>query len=106
MSWTDLRNLVNAAAIQHLGGVDAVLLPQGGGSHTFSGIPTRPGMTDGSPPDFGPGAASLFLWVDFENLSPTPAQGDQVQYNGNTYVIANIDAEVTGGGAILKMRIC
>jgi hypothetical protein len=89
-------------------GVPATFIPQDGSggwlsSQVIAGIVMRPALAEDYPPGFGPGTANLRLWVNFETISPPPQHGDQIVFNGETYIVQEVEADI-GGGAVLKLR--
>ncbi len=105
--WPALESSANAVMIATFG-VPATFTPQDGAGgwlepRTIMGIVMRPAMPEDFPPGFGPGTAALRLWVNFENISPSPQHGDRIGFNGAAYVIEEAEADI-GGGAVLKLR--
>ena len=39
----------------------------------------------------------------FKTVAPAPQHGDQIGFNGTTYVVEEVEADI-GGGAVLKLR--
>jgi len=86
------------------GGIAVSWTPQNGsGVQTIQAMPVPPGM----PEELmgGQGTAVLRLWVDFQALSPAPAEGDVFSVSGVSYVLGRVEAETElTGGAVLKLR--
>lgn len=105
--WPTINASVNAVMIATFG-VPATFTPQDGAGgwlapQTILGIVMRPAMPEDVPPGYGTGTANLRLWVNFETISPPPQHGDQVAFNGTTYLVQEVDVDIDGG-AILKLR--
>jgi hypothetical protein len=105
--WATINASVNAAMIATFG-VPAIFKPQDGSAgwlppQSILGIVTRPAMPEDFPTGFGPGTANLRFWVNFETISPSPRHGDQITFNGTTYVVQEVEADIDGG-ATLKLR--
>jgi hypothetical protein len=105
--WPTLESSANAVMIATFG-VPATFIAQDGSggwlpSQGITGIVMRPAMAEDYPPGFGPGTANLRFWVNLETISPQPQHGDQVVFNGTTYLVQEVEADI-GGGAVLKLR--
>ena len=105
--WPTLESSANAVMIATFG-VPATFTPQDGSggwltSQAVLGIVMRPAMLEDYPPGFGGGTSNLRFWVNFETLSPSPQHGDQIGFNGTTYIVVEVEADI-GGGAVLKLR--
>jgi len=105
--WPTINASANAAMIATFG-VPAIFTPQDGSAgslppQTILGIVMRPAMPEDFPPGFGPGTTNLRFWVNFEAISPSPQHGDQITFNGTTYVVQEVEADIDGG-ATLKLR--
>ena len=105
--WPTLEANANAVMIDTFG-VPATFTPQDGSGgwldpQTIEGIIMRAAMAEDFPPGFGPGTANLRFWVNFEMISPSPQHGDQIAFNGTTYVVQEVEADI-GGGSVLKLR--
>ncbi len=106
-NWPALESIINGAMIATFG-VPATFTPQDGSGgwldpQTIVGVIMRPAMAEDFPPGFGPGTAALRFWVNFKTISPAPQHGDQIGFNGTTYVVEEVEADI-GGGAVLKLR--
>ena len=104
---TQFESNVNAVMVTTFG-VPASFIPQNGSggwldAQSIVGIVMRPAMLEDYPPGFGAGTANLRFWVNFETISPPPQHGDQIGFNGTTYVVVEVEADI-GGGAVLKLR--
>ena len=89
-------------------GVPATFTPQddSGGwldPQAIAGIVMRPAMLEDLPPGFGSNTSNLRFWVNFPTISPSPRHGDQIGFNGMTYIVQEVEADI-GGGAVLKLR--
>jgi len=105
--WPTINSNANATMIATFG-VPAIFTPQDGSAgslppQTILGIVMRPAMPEDFPPGFGPGTTNLRFWVNFEAISPSPQHGDQITFNGTTYVVQEVEADIDGG-ATLKLR--
>lgn len=105
--WASLESSVNAVMIATFG-VPATFTPQDGSGgwlapQAILGVVMRPAMAEDFPPGFGGGTANLRLWVNFETITPAPRHGDQIVFNGITYLVAEVEADI-GGSAVLKLR--
>jgi hypothetical protein len=105
--WPTLESSANAAMIATFG-VPATFIAQDGsgnwlGPQVIAGIVMRPAVAEDYPPGFGPGTSNLRFWVNLEIISPPPQHGDQIVFNGTTYVVQEVEADI-GGGAVLKLR--
>jgi len=105
--WPTISASVNAVMIATFG-VPATFTPQNGAGgwlapQTILGIVTRPAMPEDFPPGYGPGLTNLRFWVHFETISPSPQHGDQVTFNGTTYLVQEVDVDIDGG-AVLKLK--
>jgi hypothetical protein len=105
--WLTLESSANAVMVATFG-VPATFIPQNGSGgwlspQAIAGIVMRPGLAEDYPPGFGPGTANLRFWVNFEAISPPPQHGDQIIFNGETYIVQEVEADI-GGGAVLKVR--
>lgn len=49
------------------------------------------------------GTSNAVLWIDTDSLSPSPAIGDEIVFNGVSYDVADVKADIEGG-AILDLR--
>jgi len=105
--WPTLNASVNAVMIATFGVPVTFTAQDGAGGwlspQTILGIVMRSAMPEDFPPGFGPGTVALRLWINFETVSPSPQHGDQIVFNGTTYVVQEVDADIDGG-AILKLR--
>ena len=106
--WPALESNANAAMIATFG-VPATFIPQDGSggwldARPIVGIVMQPAMAEDYPPGFGPGTAVLRLWVNFETITPSPRHGDQIGFNGATYIVQEVEASI-GGAAVLKLRV-
>ena len=105
--WPALESSANAVMIATFG-VPATFTPQddSGGwldPQAIVGIVMRPAMLEDLPPGFGSNTSNLRFWVNFPTISPSPRHGDQIGFNGMTYIVQEVEADI-GGGAVLKLR--
>jgi hypothetical protein len=109
MAWADEVRTLNAAVSAEFG-LPATFMPQDGAggwltSQSITVNPVRPAMLEDYPPGFGPGTAVLRVWVNFETITPSLQHGDQIVFNGVTYMVQEVEAEADPtGGATLKLR--
>ena len=108
MAWSDLVNTLDAACLATFG-TAVTFTPQDGSggwldAQPIVGIIMQPAMAEDYPQGFGPGTAVLRFWVNFETITPSPRHGDQIGFNGATYVVQDVEASI-GGAAVLKLRV-
>lgn len=79
-------------------GKDVTYLPQAGGQTTIRGVfeSTR------EPEDASPGVYAV-LFVRLADLPAAPLRGEEVEVDGTTYKVFEIEAD-TSGSAVLRMR--
>jgi len=107
-AWPTLESNANAVMLSTFG-VPATFFPQDGSGGWLDGQPIvdivmQPAMAEDYSPGFGPGTAVLRFWVNFETITPSPRHGDQIGFNGATYVVQEVEASI-GGAAVLKLRV-
>ena len=105
--WPTLEAAANAVMLATFG-VPATFTPQDGAGgwlapQAITVIVMRPPMLEDLPPGFGPGTANLHFWVNFEAISPSPRHGDQITFAGITFVVQDVEADISGS-AVLKLR--
>lgn len=103
-----VRASANVDILNYGGGAPAIFLPQNGTGKSLAPqdilvLPQEPGMPGDFSPAFGQGSPGARVWVNLSVISPTPKRGDTLQYDGATYGIEEVLADL-GGGAILHLR--
>lgn len=79
-------------------GNTATFYPATGGSYVVTGILMRPTMFEELMPGFG--SVNIRLFCRFIDLNPVPVRGDVVSMGGNSYDVADIQVDETGGAEI------
>lgn len=97
MSFAESTARLDQACLRVFGN-DVTYLPQAGGQTTVRGVfeSTR------EPEDASPGVYAV-LFVRLADLPAAPLRGDEVEIDGTTYKVFEIEAD-TSGSAILRMR--
>jgi hypothetical protein len=105
MSWPEWVEDAHQAVLAVFG-VTVTWQPQGspGVSIAIEALEEKLPIEEPVPPGSLTGTTNARLWIDTDSLSPAPAEGDEIIFNGVSYDVGNVEADIEGGAVLVLKR--